>query len=252
MEGIQYLIIDTGNIMTLKELQRKTTQTPTDELVESSAYTLKEWMNSSPINVKQTDVLEYVNKAKINQDDRQNLKITVKIFLSESKPSYLTNALERTMSHLGVNMIDSLIVSVENSQITLLQIQPLWTVLEDFVLKEKLGTIGFSDLDTNLLRNLYEWAKIKPSINQVNLESCCVMPPEMIQFAKENDIQLLTHSDPKDILPHDKVLKIFKESSKEIDPKLWCMQWITRYSVMVKGRGIIRSKGFILCLSKIT
>ncbi|XP_023237374.1 glutamate--cysteine ligase regulatory subunit-like [Centruroides sculpturatus] len=250
MEGIQYLIIDTGNIMTLKDLQRKTTQTPTDELVESSAYTLKEWLNCSPPN--KTNVLECVNKTKINQDDRQNLKLTVKIFLSESKPNLLINAVERTMSHLGVDLIDSLIVSVENTQITLGQIQPLWIALEEMVMKEKLVTIGFSDLDTNLLRHLYEWAKIKPSVNQVNLESCCVMPPEMIQFAKENDIQLLTHSDPKDILPHDMILKIFKETTHDIDPKSWGMQWITRYSVMVKGRGIIQSKGFILCLSKIT
>lgn len=38
--------------------------------------------------------------------------------------------------------------------------------------------------------------QVKPIINQVNLASCCVMPPDMIEFAKLNDIQLLTHNDP--------------------------------------------------------
>lgn len=38
---------------------------------------------------------------------------------------------------------------------------------------------------------------MKPNTNQVNLDSCCVMPPEMTAFARDNDIQLLTHNDPK-------------------------------------------------------
>lgn len=39
--------------------------------------------------------------------------------------------------------------------------------------------------------------QVKPSSNQVNLASCCVMPPDLTAFAKEFDIQLLTHSDAK-------------------------------------------------------
>lgn len=39
--------------------------------------------------------------------------------------------------------------------------------------------------------------QVKPSSNQVNLASCCVMPPDLTAFAKEFDIQLLTHNDPK-------------------------------------------------------
>lgn len=41
--------------------------------------------------------------------------------------------------------------------------------------------------------------QIKPSSNQVNLASCCVMPPDLTAFAKEFDIQLLTHNDPKGV-----------------------------------------------------
>lgn len=41
------------------------------------------------------------------------------------------------------------------------------------------------------------WYQVKPSSNQVNLASCCVMPPDLTAFAKEFDIQLLTHNDPK-------------------------------------------------------
>lgn len=41
-----------------------------------------------------------------------------------------------------------------------------------------------------------EFLQVKPSINQVNLTTCCVIPPELTEFAKEHDIQLLTHCDP--------------------------------------------------------
>ena len=39
--------------------------------------------------------------------------------------------------------------------------------------------------------------QVKPNSNQVNLASCCVMPPDLTAFAKQFDIQLLTHNDPK-------------------------------------------------------
>ncbi len=38
--------------------------------------------------------------------------------------------------------------------------------------------------------------KVKPLIAQVNLVSCCVMPPLLVSYAKEHDVQLLTHNDP--------------------------------------------------------
>lgn len=37
---------------------------------------------------------------------------------------------------------------------------------------------------------------MKPNIVQINLAMCCVVPPALQTFTKENDIQLLTHSDP--------------------------------------------------------
>jgi len=56
--------------------------------------------------------------------------------------------------------------------------------------------IGICDVDTQLFIQLYTWARVKPSIVQINLASCCVVPPELAEFCKENSIQLLTHSDP--------------------------------------------------------
>ena len=44
---------------------------------------------------------------------------------------------------------------------------------------------------------VFVWFQTKPVINQVNLDSCCVMPKDLVEYAELNDIQLLTHNDPK-------------------------------------------------------
>jgi len=46
---------------------------------------------------------------------------------------------------------------------------------------------------TNKHKNVLQ---VKPAINQVNLTTCCVIPQDLTEFAKEHDIQLLTHNDP--------------------------------------------------------
>lgn len=72
----------------------------------------------------------------------------------------------------------------------------IWCTLEEMVLSGKVLQIGVADLEESTFRTLYEWAKIKPSIIQINLATCCVVPPTLQAFCKENEVQLLTHSDP--------------------------------------------------------
>jgi hypothetical protein len=39
--------------------------------------------------------------------------------------------------------------------------------------------------------------QVKPCIVQINLATCCVVPPDLQEYAKLNDILLLTHNDPR-------------------------------------------------------
>jgi len=71
-----------------------------------------------------------------------------------------------------------------------------WLVLQDLVEAQKIQMIGLCDVDTQLFIELYNWASVKPAIIQINLASCCVVPPELSEFCKQHSIQLLTHSDP--------------------------------------------------------
>jgi glutamate--cysteine ligase regulatory subunit len=72
------------------------------------------------------------------------------------------------------------------------------------------------------------------------LKSCCVVPPDLQAFAKENQIKLHTHADPPSILTQDFMEKIQKtESSKN-------PEWIIRYQLFIKARGVLQDKRYII------
>lgn len=75
-------------------------------------------------------------------------------------------------------------------------IKKIWKSLELYVRSKKINQIGIADIEEGYFRTIHEWAEIKPSIIQINLATCCVVPPTLQTFCKENDVQLLTHSDP--------------------------------------------------------
>ncbi|KTF81537.1 hypothetical protein cypCar_00017790 [Cyprinus carpio] len=155
---------------------------------------------------------------------------------------------------LGVSQLDSVIIAPpplpEGEAQTLTHLQPLWEELESLVHSQKIAAIGTSDLDKTLLEQLYNWAQVKPSSNQVNLASCCVMPPDLTAFAKEFDIQLLTHSDPKELISAAGFQEAVQGSSKDLQAADWRLEWVLRYSIIVKSRGIIKAKGYIVHAKK--
>lgn len=62
---------------------------------------------------------------------------------------------------------------------------------------ERILQLGVSDLEEECFKRLHASSEIRPSIIQINLSSCCVVPPGLQAFCKDNDVQLLTHSDPQ-------------------------------------------------------
>ncbi|XP_054713827.1 glutamate--cysteine ligase regulatory subunit-like [Uloborus diversus] len=228
-------------------------QSPSEEVFDSVHGTLHPWIQGTDEKtLKDKNSVYCFNEAqltKVDKEDRVNLKVSVKVFLENFECEDLKSSLMQVMDDLDVSCIDSMILSVPQlEKFDLNDIKPLWTELERWVQEEKLLTIGISDLDTDQLAELYHWTQVKPSVNQVNLESCCVMPPEMTAFAKDNDIQLFTHNDPKVLLPREMLLKILEPAVSE--PEKWKADWIVRYSVLVKTRGIIQNKGYTICFSK--
>ncbi|CAG4939473.1 unnamed protein product [Colias eurytheme] len=119
-------------------------------------------------------------------------------------------------------------------------IKVLWAVLEDYVKDGRVQQLGVADVGGGCLYKLHAWAAVKPSIAQINLASCCVVPPSLHAFCKANDVQLLTHADPPDLLSVAAVKTL-------TDAGIGCnnLDWCARYQVHIKCRGVLALKGYV-------
>ncbi|XP_071666521.1 glutamate--cysteine ligase regulatory subunit isoform X2 [Patagioenas fasciata] len=236
LEQAGTLTLQTGNLLNWGCPRKKCPSTPAEEVRDCIQKTLTEWSSKigQDLNQEILEVLECkVDSAieKINPEERDELKVSAR-------------------SALGVAQLDSVIIAPppveDGNSLSLEYLQPYWQELENLVQNRKIVAIGTSDLDKTLLEQLYLWAQVKPSSNQVNLASCCVMPPDLTAFAKQFDIQLLTHNDPKELLGEASFQEVLQETIQNMKAHEWIPLWLLRYSVIVKSRGIIKSKGYIL------
>lgn len=119
-------------------------------------------------------------------------------------------------------------------------IKVLWAVLEDYVKEGRVSQLGVADVGGGCLRKLHGWARVRPAIAQINLASCCVVPPALHAFCRANDVQLLTHADPPDLLS----IAAVKTLS---DAGVGChnLDWCARYQVHIKCRGVLALKGYV-------
>ncbi|XP_072724892.1 glutamate--cysteine ligase regulatory subunit [Ciconia boyciana] len=255
LERAATLTLQTGNLLNWGCLRKKCPATPGEEVRDCIQKTLTEWsskigqdLNQEILEVLECTVAQAIEK--INPEERDELKVSAKLFIVGSNSSSIRDAVDLACSALGVAQLDSVIIApppVEDGTILSLEyLQPYWQELETLVQNKKIVAIGTSDLDKTLLEQLYLWAQVKPSSNQVNLASCCVMPPDLTAFAKQFDIQLLTHNDPKELLCEASFQEVLQESIQNTKAHEWIPLWLLRYSVIVKSRGIIKSKGYIM------
>lgn len=239
----QNVLICTGNILSLNETKTKANQNPTDELVETLKIVLRDstsnGANSMIIRGKEDNALQDIN--------REDIKITVKVFMSSPDATLLKEAVDQVCNSLNTKTIESLVIaysSKDSSEDLLESLKHLWSGVEEYIKIGKLSSVGLSDVNTNVFIDLFQWATIKPNIVQISLATCCVVPPALQTFTKENDVQLLTHSDPGQILPEE-VLK----GTFNINTNLY---WIARYQIHLKCRGILCSKGYLVYINTTT
>ncbi|KAL0280984.1 UNVERIFIED_CONTAM: hypothetical protein PYX00_002121 [Menopon gallinae] len=233
--NVNKIYVHTGNILSLNEIKKLAGQYQTEELVESLRITLSSWQAKNEILSKhETNFIEvnrHDNTYVVDESDRENLKINVKVFLSAPKKEVIQEALENVFASLKVNRIDSLVLACKlEPSAVLAGLQDIWTVIEDLSLQKRFGDVGVSDIDTDVFISLYQWAKVKPTIIQINLTVCCVVPPVLQEFCKANNVQLLTHSDPLEILPKAALYQLF--GAKDRDHLI--LNWTSRYQVHVK------------------
>lgn len=167
---------------------------------------------------------------KLAEHKREEIKIGAKVFINRFSTDSLIAAIDNLLLTLNVSRLDNLILAyhpvkggaattnghhaaattngtdhhtengtgvLEYSERALPHLKQLWAVLERFAHDEKIGQLGIADLDTESLQQLFAASTVHPSIAQINLSACCVVPPSLQEFCNQNEIQLLTHSDPE-------------------------------------------------------
>ena len=138
---------------------------------------------------------------------RDEIFITTKVWNSNHRPGRVEAACAASLERLGLDYLDLYLIHTpfafqpgeeqdprdENGDIiydngvTLLE---TWGAMEKLVDRHQCRAIGLSDIGLDELRLLYEAARIKPAVVQV--EAHPYLPEtELLEFCKENEIVLL-------------------------------------------------------------
>ncbi|KAI9715381.1 MAG: hypothetical protein M1812_006026 [Candelaria pacifica] len=216
-------------------------------------------------------------------EERSQYDITVKLFYLPNIPisrrcSQTEEAIELVLKELHVSSIDLLIVSFPDiafdaddeededdisddpdSAQELDEIQAMsqtWRKLESLHEKGTIEHLGLSEFGSQRLARFLPMTKVKPSVDQINVRDCCVVPKPLILFAKQQGIELLTHNDCTNILPRGTVRELLgpgkgagilagvgKDNGDGLDGEVE-PQWVVKYTAVVKNRGVVENKGY--------
>ncbi|PIG85907.1 gamma-cysteine synthetase regulatory subunit [Aspergillus arachidicola] len=214
-------------------------------------------------------------------EEKAQYDITVKLFYLPGIPAsrrcaHTREAIDLVLKELHVDSIDLLIVSFpgilfdaeddseEEVESDTGSEEPddfdsmirTWRVLEDLQEKGMISQLGVAEFGSERLARFLPHTKVKPSVDQINLKDCCVVPKSLILYAKSENIQLLTHNDCMDILPIGTTRELLGPGEKgagilasapdaddgiqgDVEP-----QWVVKYTAVVKDRGVVENKGY--------
>ena len=176
----------------------------------------------------------------------------------------LSVAIANLESALGISKIklDHFILSLpnqtfdendlDNSEIEAFQQQigtavlPLWRKLSELRAQGRIGRLGvaeFSRQQLEVLKQVVGREQLAlPEVDQVNLQDCCVLPKALINYAKEEGIELLTHGDSTDILPQETFQSLL-QAHLPAAAKVLRPNFVLKYSAFITCRGLITKKG---------
>jgi len=211
-------------------------------------------------------------------EERSQYDITVKLFFlpttkTAARCSLTEEAAGLVLKELHVTSIDLLIVSFpgisfdadddedeefegnQNQEAEHLEeMTATWRTLEDLHYKGVVAQIGLAEFGSERLRKFLPTTKIRPSVDQINVRDCCVVPKSLILYAKQEKIELLTHNDCTNILPKGTIRDLLGSGGKgaglladhasqgltgDVEP-----QWVVKYTAVVRDRGVIENKGY--------
>jgi len=253
-----HLIFNSGNVVSSNRLKKKANLSSEDELLEVFNNTMESWLTTiDRTQIQERKTIECRHPEyyeKIDPNNKSDISISVKLFLNTFDTEVLDQSIKTILEEIGADHIDTLILSLNDKIFSHEDLPkpillPLWSTIQKHIQNKVIQTAGLSDFNAKNLEQLINALDDKiqvPTLNQVNLVSCCKMPEDLVEYAKINNVQLTTHNDPKEILTEENLQENMKRYTHDYDGSGWMHSWIARYTLLLKGRGILKSKGYIL------
>jgi diketogulonate reductase-like aldo/keto reductase len=120
---------------------------------------------------------------------RADLFITTKLWPLYGPQDYV-QAFEESLTRLGLDYIDLYLIHAPPQH---KYRKIAWKTMEDLLITGKSRAIGVSNYGISHLEELFDYADIYPSVNQIEL-SPYLQRKDLVQFCKNNDIALTAYS----------------------------------------------------------
>jgi glutamate--cysteine ligase regulatory subunit len=207
------------------------------------------------------------------RDERGQYEITVKLFLLTEatvaeRERQAKEALDLVCRELGVQSIDLLIVAfpglsfegncewdadkINAQQGNLEDEVASWAIFEALHRQGIVQNLGVSEFGSEKLAAFLERTTVRPTVDQINLQDCCKVPPPLKKVAAENGVELNVHTDSVDVLPRPVLGEILSDNGVLADGVAGgrgltgdlTPQWVVRYLAFVRDRAVIENKGY--------
>ena len=220
------------------------------------------------------------------QEDRSQYEITAKLFYlpttAAARPAHAREALDLVRRELGgAADVDLLIVSfpgisfegdceweADKLNATMgdgdAEAATWEAAIEPLRAEGRARRLGVAEFGSEKLRRFLDDDRVRsrsrsrpgPAVDQINVRNCCSVPPPLTELARQEGIELLTHSDCTDILPSGTLRELLGQGPDgagvladgpgagtglrgDLVP-----QWVVKYTAVVKDRGVIENKGY--------
>ena len=210
-------------------------------------------------------------------EEPSQYEITVKLFYLpdaniDDRPKYTQDAIQLVLRELQVPAIDLLIISFPGMSFEgdcemkadkknaeqgndEEEVQS-WSYIEELYAQGTVKKLGLAEFGSEKLARFLSRVDIRPEVDQINVKDCCNVPRPLAKLAKQENIELLTHSDCMNILPSGTLREllgqgprgagVLAESKRGIDGMKGDLmpQWVVKYTAIVRDRGVIENKGY--------
>lgn len=144
-----------------------------------------------------------------NSEESGQIKVVAKIFLNDFADDSIEEGLDSLLENCSTTPTVILayhptsrtdsekFIWADNNEKSKRNFKYLWKQLREAQAAGKIAQLGIADMDLDTILDIFDDQKYDFTILQINTQTCCIVPPQLQQFCKDHEIQLLTHSDPQ-------------------------------------------------------